>query len=324
MRIDRVFRSTGLRVLAVFLVMGLAACVFAGCALGNKGKDLALNPEAGGSQLQGTSSAPLPPAAEPSRPGASPVHPPSQASPSTPVSSPPGVSPTQTPSAVPPSTPVSSSPGTSPGGAPSQVEPSGPVSQGLSPVYRPEVTWDPGELVELKDLDDSFMIDLRYATEDNFTGKKIYSQAKCLLVRGTAEKLIAANREFAEMGYRLKIWDAYRPPSAQRALWEAVPDPAYVANPEKGSIHTKGAAVDVTLVDAEGNELPMPTGFDDFSEKAAIDYDGCAEEQARNRELLAEVMVRNDFARIESEWWHFVDNQASRYPMLDVEFEDIE
>ena len=142
-------------------------------------------------------------------------------------------------------------------------------------------------------------------------------------MRGTAET-VAANREFIEIGYRLKIWDAYRPPSAQRTLWEVVADPSFVANPEKGSIHTRGAAVDVTLVDDEGNELPMPTGFDDFSEKAAIDYDGCTEDEAKNRDLLAEVMVRNGFVQIQSEWWHFADSQAKDYPLLDVEFEDIE
>jgi D-alanyl-D-alanine dipeptidase len=194
---------------------------------------------------------------------------------------------------------------------PSKTSPSTPVS-------------DAGELVEVTDLDDTFVIELRYATEDNFTGCRIYSQSRCFLVRGTAEKLIAANREFAEMGYRLKIWDAYRPSSAQRTLWELVPDPAFVANPERGSIHSRGAAVDVTLVDDDGNELPMPTGFDDFSEKAAIDYDGCTEDEAKNRDLLAEVMVRNGFVQIQSEWWHFADSQANSYPMLNVEFEDIE
>lgn len=289
-RTSRIARSRALTViLAVLLSVGLLG----GCGVRNKGNELASNPEIG--------------------------------VPSTPVSSP-AVLPAPDSSQTSPSTPVSSSviSGTTPSATPSQIEPAGPVPSGVSPGSRPEVAPDPGELVELTDLDDSFVIDMRYATEDNFTGQKIYSQARCFLVRGTAEKLIAANREFAQMGYRLKIWDAYRPPSAQRALWEAVPDPNYVANPEKGSIHTRGAAVDVTLVDAEGNELPMPTGFDDFSEKAAIDYDGCTEEQARNRELLAEVMVRHGFDRIKTEWWHFVDSQASSYPMLDIEFEDME
>jgi D-alanyl-D-alanine dipeptidase len=209
---------------------------------------------------------------------------------------------------------------------PSTLPPSAPAAfpPETSPTGGPSTTAEVGDLVELIDLSDTFVIDLRYATEDNFAGQKIYSQARAFLVRGTAEKLVAANREFIEMGYRLKIWDAYRPPSAQRTLWEVVADPSFVANPEKGSIHTRGAAVDVTLVDDEGNELPMPTGFDDFSEKAAINYDGCTEVEAKNRDLLAEVMVRNGFVQIQSEWWHFADSQAKDYPLLDVEFEDIE
>ncbi|HHY75894.1 MAG TPA: D-alanyl-D-alanine dipeptidase [Firmicutes bacterium] len=206
---------------------------------------------------------------------------------------------------------------------PSLETPGAPVDTEL-PEPQTNAAPRPGDLVDLIEMDDSFVVELRYATENNFIGKKVYSQGRCLLVRGTAEKLIAANREFAQMGYRLKIWDAYRPPSAQKALWEAFPDPNFVAPPERGSIHTRGAAVDVTLVDMDGNELPMPTDFDDFSEKAAIDYDGCTEEQAKNRELLAEIMVKHGFNRIKSEWWHFVDSDAASYPLLDVEFEDIE
>jgi D-alanyl-D-alanine dipeptidase len=314
----RKLRLAGLTALAVVLVVGLTAGLLTGCRSKGPEHGLASNTEAGGTPSPGISTA----------------KPPAQASPSTPVSSPPGSSSAGPTSQTSPSTPVSSSPVTSQAPTPSQIEPSipapfqvqpsNPGPSGIFPASSPASTPDPGELVELTDLDDTFVIDLRYATEDNFTVQKIYSQSRCFLVRGTAEKLIAANRELAEMGYRLKIWDAYRPPSAQRALWEVFPDPAFVANPENGSIHTRGAAVDVTLVDEEGNELPMPTGFDDFSEKAAISYDGCTEEQARNRDLLAEVMVRNGFVRIQSEWWHFVDSQASSYPMLDVEFEEID
>ncbi len=179
-------------------------------------------------------------------------------------------------------------------------------------------------LVDVTALDDTFVIDLRYATADNFTGQAIYSKAVCLLQRATAEKLAAAQREFAEHGYRIKIWDAYRPLSAQKVLWEVVGDPAFVADPAKGSIHNRGAAVDVTLVDEDGNELPMPTGFDDFSEKAAIDYDGCTPEEARNRDFLGEIMVKHGFVRYRAEWWHFVDEDGAQYPLLDVQFEEFE
>ena len=225
-------------------------------------------------------------------------------------------------------TPVAPTPGASAPGpavtppAAEQPEPPAqtvdPSSGATTPSPDPSIKEVEG-LVDVTQLDNTFVIELRYATEDNFTGKKIYTEAKCLLMRGTAEKLAAANREFAEMGYRLKIWDAYRPLSAQQTLWDVVSDRSFVADPKKGSIHNRGAAVDVTLVDNNGNGS-MPTGFDDFSE-SSITYDGCSEEEARNRELLAEVMMRNGFVRYDAEWWHFTDSDAGNYPLLDVRFD---
>ena len=179
-----------------------------------------------------------------------------------------------------------------------------------------------GGLVDVTALDPTLVVDLRYATADNFTGKKIYSEAKCLLLRPTAERLAEANKEFATLGYRIKVWDAYRPLSAQQTLWDVVSDRTFVADPKKGSIHNRGAAVDVTLVDKDGKELPMPTGFDDFSEKAGIKYAGCTEEQAANRELLATIMVKHGFSRYEAEWWHFADTESSSFPLLDVQFDE--
>lgn len=177
-------------------------------------------------------------------------------------------------------------------------------------------------LVELKQLDNSFIIDLRYATDNNFTGKKIYSQAVCLINKKTAEKLIAANNEFREMGYKIKIFDAYRPFSAQRILWEAAEDKSFVANPNKGSVHNRGAAVDITLVDMDGNEVDMPSGYDEFTNRARIDYMDCTQLQKKNRELLASIMVKHGFKRISNEWWHFDDTNAKSYPILDVSFEE--
>ncbi|HHW27804.1 MAG TPA: D-alanyl-D-alanine dipeptidase [Firmicutes bacterium] len=177
-------------------------------------------------------------------------------------------------------------------------------------------------LVELTALDDSFVIDLKYATEDNFTGKRIYSEAIAILREETAHKLIKANEEFKKLGYRLKIWDAYRPFSAQQVLWDAVDDKTWVADPTRGSNHNRGAAVDVTLVDSDGNELPMPSGFDDFSERAHQTYDGCTEEEARNRDLLRRIMNECGFVGYVNEWWHFNDSDAKNYPVLDIPFSD--
>jgi len=179
-------------------------------------------------------------------------------------------------------------------------------------------------LVKLEDLDSSFVIDLKYATQDNFTGKVIYSSPLCLIHKETAKKLIAANNEFKELGYRLKIFDAYRPFSAQQLLWDATDNKSFVADPKKGSVHNRGAAVDVTLVDKDGNEIEMPSGYDEFSKRAALDYKGCPEHQIENRELLGRIMVKHGFRRINNEWWHFEDTNAKNYPILDISFEEFE
>ena len=177
-------------------------------------------------------------------------------------------------------------------------------------------------LVQITALDDSFVVDLKYATEDNFTGKQIYPESRAILREETAHKLIKAQEEFKNLGYGLKIWDAYRPFSAQQVLWDAVDDKTWVADPTRGSNHNRGSAVDVTLVDSEGNELPMPSEFDDFSERAHQTYAGCTEEEARNRDLLRKTMSQCGFVGYVNEWWHFNDTDAKSYPVLDIPFSD--
>lgn len=177
------------------------------------------------------------------------------------------------------------------------------------------------ELVKLNELDDSFVYDLKYASTDNFTGKKIYSHAICLIHRNTAQKLISANNDFKQLGYRIKIYDAYRPYSTQRILYDAAENKTFLADPEKGSHHNRGAAVDITLVDEKGNELPMPSKFDEFSIRSRINYYRTEKELINNRELLGRVMVKHGFKRIGNEWWHFEDTDAKKYPLLDIPFE---
>jgi D-alanyl-D-alanine dipeptidase len=176
-------------------------------------------------------------------------------------------------------------------------------------------------LVRLADLDDSFVIDLKYATADNFTGKIIYSKAVCLINKNTAKKLIAANNEFKKLGYRIKIFDAYRPYSAQKVLWDSASDKSYLANPKKGSVHNRGAAVDITLVDGKDRELDMPSAYDEFTKRARLDYTDCPKQQIENRELLGSIMKKHGFRRIKSEWWHFDDLEGLEYPLLDIPFE---
>lgn len=166
---------------------------------------------------------------------------------------------------------------------------------------------------------------MRYATTNNFTGRIIYpSKAACLLRASTAAKLAAANAEFRERGYRIKIWDAYRPPSVQQAFWNLIPDSRYVANPATGgSRHNRGGAVDLTLVDGDGRELVMPSDFDDFSRKAFRDNPDMPAEAAQNLAYLTQVMVKHGFRPIASEWWHFEDEEAGDFPMVDVELEEV-
>lgn len=161
------------------------------------------------------------------------------------------------------------------------------------------------ELVDIQQLIPNIQIDLKYATEDNFTGQVVYNFNQCLLVKEAALKLKAVQEELETLGLGLKVWDGFRPMSAQWAFWNLVPDERYVSDPRKGGRHTRGTAVDLTLITADGQELPMPSAFDDFSEKAHRDYLGASEEALRNRSLLETVMEKNGFVGLPSEWWHF-------------------
>jgi D-alanyl-D-alanine dipeptidase len=176
-------------------------------------------------------------------------------------------------------------------------------------------------LVDLEKLDNSFIIDIRYASTDNFMGKKLYPVNKCVLKLETAKKLINANNYAKSLGYKLKVLDAYRPLSVQRLMWDTLPDDNFVAPPARGSKHNRGCAVDVTLVDFNGKELEMPSLFDDFTTKAWITFNAAPDYQIKNRELLGSIMVKNGFGRIETEWWHFHDTNFKLYTLLDISLE---
>lgn len=177
-------------------------------------------------------------------------------------------------------------------------------------------------LVNVARLDSSFIIDLKYATEDNFTGRAVYPVKVCVLQKETALKLISANDEFKKMGMKIKIWDAYRPMYVQRIFWDIVKDDRFVANPDKnGSRHNRGTAVDITLVDSQGRELNMPSKFDDFSCKAYRDNESMKEEERRNLNLMTEVMKNHGFITIDTEWWHFEDSNYHKYEIIDVKLE---
>lgn len=159
--------------------------------------------------------------------------------------------------------------------------------------------------------------ELRYATENNFTGQVIYDFEDTYLRWGTVKKLMLVSQDLEELGLYMKIWDGFRPVSAQFVLWEVCPDPTYVANPTTGhSSHSRGNTVDVTLVDANGQEVEMPTGFDDFSPLANRDYSDCTDAAANNAQLLEILMEKHGFSGYYGEWWHFSDTVS--YPVEQV------
>ncbi|MBN2355061.1 D-alanyl-D-alanine dipeptidase [candidate division KSB1 bacterium] len=179
------------------------------------------------------------------------------------------------------------------------------------------------QLIDLQKLDDSIAIDLRYATADNFLGRAVYSDTRCFLRRCTAERLVRVQKRLQPMGYGIKVWDGYRPLFVQKQMWEILPDAKYVANPATGSRHNRGAAVDVTLVDAQGNELEMPTPFDDFSEKAAAHYEDVSEAALKHRQILQSAMTAEGFQIYHAEWWHFNDPEWEKCEILDVDTKNL-
>lgn len=179
------------------------------------------------------------------------------------------------------------------------------------------------DLVEIRGVDPTILLDIRYATDKNFTGKQVYPVASCYLKKKVAGRLSKVQGDLREKGLGLKVFDCYRPLSVQKRFWELVPDERYVANPAKGSRHNRGFAVDLTLVDGEGRELEMPTAYDDFSEKAHRDAPASAA-AAANRERLAKAMTRRGFEGLRTEWWHFDLPGWKDEPLLDVPFESLE
>lgn len=179
------------------------------------------------------------------------------------------------------------------------------------------------DLVAIQKLDPTLLVDIRYATTNNFTHTAVYSRPAAYLVQAAAQALIAANKELQQRGYRIKIWDSYRPQAVQYKFWSLMPNERYVSNPRKGSKHSRGCAVDCTLVDTAGKEIDMGSNFDDFSERAHSDYRQLTPQQRTNRALLRETMARHGFTVLRSEWWHFDYNCWQQYPLLDIPFEKL-
>lgn len=173
------------------------------------------------------------------------------------------------------------------------------------------------DFVNIRNLSPDFVYDMKYATTNNFLKAKVYDCDECYLRWNTAQALIKANKLFIKKGYHIKLYDCYRPLTIQKRMWAIVPNPKYVADPAKGSIHNRGGAVDITLVDKNGKELDMGTAFDHFGPEAAHDFAGVSNEVKKNRELLKKIMEKCRFKSLDSEWWHYNFTGATSFKAAD-------
>lgn len=192
--------------------------------------------------------------------------------------------------------------------------------------YRASLRANPDkELVNLAKVAPDIRLEIGYATEKNFTGKKIYTLARAYVRKPVADALKRAEKEFNKLGYGIKVYDAYRPYKATVKFYEEYHDTTYVASPYRGSRHNRGCALDMTIVDLKtGAELPMPTPWDSFDPQAWPTAEVSDPVIRKNRDLLIAVMERNGFTVYEHEWWHFDFNGWKNFEVMDIDFEQLE
>ncbi len=192
--------------------------------------------------------------------------------------------------------------------------------------YKKQVSENPDmELIDLEESIEGVVLDIRYATTNNFTGELIYSLPKAYARKPVSEALRQVQETLVSENLGIIIYDAYRPYAATVKFYEVFPDSNFVADPKQGSRHNRGCAVDISLVDlATGKEIPMPTDFDNFSEKAYPDYMDLPENVIANRTLLFEIMAQHGFTHYPTEWWHFDFTGWEEYPLMDLSFEQLE
>ncbi|MFL1894975.1 M15 family metallopeptidase [Aquimarina sp. 2-A2] len=175
-------------------------------------------------------------------------------------------------------------------------------------------------LVDITKYSDEFTLNIKYATSDNFLKTAVYDCAACYVRAPVAVALIKANNKLMELGYRLQFFDCYRPHSVQKKMWEIFPKPGYVANPRGGSIHNKGAAVDLTITTLEGLPIDMGSAYDHFGWESHHAYANLTDEVKQHRTLLKETMLAFDFKTIRTEWWHYNYVGGRRYPISDFKW----
>lgn len=172
-------------------------------------------------------------------------------------------------------------------------------------------------LIDVRKAFPDMVFDIRYATEDNFTGKPVYVSDNCYLHREAAEKLSVAVISAKKLGFGIKLFDAFRPHEAQEILWAHTPDENFLANPARGSAHSRGVAVDLTLIDSSGNEIEMGTEFDAFTPLSYhTEIAGISPEALKNRAILLGIMSAAGFDFYKNEWWHYQLFNAKNYPLI--------
>ena len=182
------------------------------------------------------------------------------------------------------------------------------------------------DLVELIKLDPMIRLDIRYATKNNFLGKKVYKEKRAFLQRPAAEALVRVNRKLRLQGYGIVVFDGYRPWAVTKTFWDATPEDKkiFVADPARGSRHNRGCAVDLSLFDLKtGETVKMPSEYDEMTERAHINYECATPEAKRLRELLRAAMTSEGFNVYEPEWWHYDYKDWKEYPILNVKFGNI-
>ncbi|MDZ7960216.1 MAG: M15 family metallopeptidase [Aulosira sp. DedQUE10] len=185
------------------------------------------------------------------------------------------------------------------------------------------ITAADARLIDIQSLNKNIVLDIRYASPNNFLKKKLYSEARCVLRYGVAKRLSLVQQDLAKNKLNLKIYDCYRPLSVQKEMWKLLPDERYVGNPARGSRHNRGAAVDATLIDSSGKELEMPSAFDAFTPASHRDYSGGSIQSRKNRQILEDAMRKQGFTGLATEWWHFDAPEWDKYAVMDAPFNKI-
>ena len=192
--------------------------------------------------------------------------------------------------------------------------------------YKQQIKAQPEtRLVEIKKYIPGIVLDIRYATTNNFTHHQMYKEAKAFARLPVVLALRDVEADLKTRGLGIKIYDAYRPYAITVKFYEVAHDTNFVADPRKGSKHNRGCAIDMSLIDLKtGKELDMPTGFDSFSREAAANYPDLPKQEIANRELLKSIMSAHGFKVVPGEWWHYDFNGWAKYPLLDIPFSEIQ